>query len=222
MTPIPLFLTAKHPCSYLDDRFAQSVVVDPDLQLTPEIYGQLMAQGFRRSGDDVYRPYCGSCADCIPSRLKAAQFTPNRSQKRCLNKNKETIAIIKPPIFEQAHYDMYLRYQAARHADGDMANTRPDDYIHFLGSSWCKTWFIEFIIGSELAGLAVADQTDDALSAVYTFFEPKFSAYSLGTYAVLWQIGHAKALRLEYVYLGFWISECKKWLIKATIIPCNY
>jgi leucyl-tRNA---protein transferase len=60
---------------------------------------------------------------------------------------------------------------------------------------------------------------NNALSAVYTFFEPKFSSYSLGVYAVLWQIEQAKKLHKEFIYLGFWIKQCKKMSYKSDYQP---
>lgn len=219
MMSIALFLATSHSCSYLDDESAQLAFVDPALPLTPMIYGELMAKGFRRSGDDVYRPHCPSCSACIPVRLPVNRFQPNRSQKRCWQKNANTVAVIKPPVFEQVHYQMYLRYQAARHAGGDMADSGPDEYLRFLGSSWCETRFIEFFIAQELAGIAVVDQVDDALSAVYTFFEPKFADYGLGAYAVLWQIEQARLHQREFLYLGFWIAACKKMAYKSSYQP---
>ena len=215
MSTIPLFLTPKHPCSYLEGELAQSAFVHPAFQLSPSIYSQLIAQGFRRSGDEVYIPHCAQCSACIPARLAVADFKPNRSQQRCLKRNIDTQAVVKPAVFDQAHYELYLRYQAIRHGDGDMANSSTDDYINFLGSSWCDTRFVEFSIDNELACVSVIDQLDNALSAVYTFFEPKFSSYSLGVYAVLWQIEQAKKQNREFVYLGFWIKKCKKMAYKS-------
>lgn len=219
MMTIPLALTQEHSCSYLENQQAQSLFVHPSCQLTTEIYEQLIMQGFRRSGDDVYKPQCQQCTTCIPVRIEVAHFIPGKSQKRCLEKNKHTRAIIKPPVFEQAHYDMYLRYQANRHADGAMAQSDRDEYLSFLGSSWCDTFFVEFLINDELAGLAVIDQFDNALSAVYTFFEPKFAGYSPGVYAVLWQIEQARQQGRQFLYLGYWIKECKKMAYKSNYQP---
>jgi len=219
MISIPLILTGEHPCSYLDDEAAQSLFIHPSFQLTPLIYSRLIEQGFRRSGDEVYKPHCPHCSACIPARLAVNQFQANRSQQRCLKKNINTLAVIKPPVFEQAHYDLYLRYQAVRHSGGDMANSSPEDYLDFLGSSWCDTQFVEFSINNKLAGVAVVDQLDNALSAVYTFFDPDLSAYSLGVYAVLWQIEQARRQHKDYLYLGFWIKECKKMAYKSGYQP---
>jgi arginine-tRNA-protein transferase len=219
MISIPLIVTAEHECSYLCHRLARSAFVHPDFALTPAVYEQLVAQGFRRSGDEVYHPHCLQCEACIPVRLAVADFKANRSQKRCLNSNRHTTAISKPAVFEQAHYDMYLRYQSSRHSDGAMAHASPDDYMNFLGSSWCDSRFVEFSIADELAAIAVVDQFPSALSAVYTFFEPKFSDYSLGTYAVLWQIAQAQTGRREFLYLGYWLKECQKMAYKSNYQP---
>jgi arginyl-tRNA--protein-N-Asp/Glu arginylyltransferase len=219
MTSIPLFLTSQHPCSYLEGELAQSVFVAPSFHLLSAHYSRLIEQGFRRSGDQVYAPHCSQCSACIPARLAVDEFKPNKSQKRCLKKNMNTKAVIKPAVFEQAHYDMYLRYQTIRHSSGPMAESGPEDYINFLASTWCDTRFVEFLINNELAAIAVVDQFNNAWSAVYTFFEPEFSSYSLGVYAVLWQIEQAKLQGREFLYLGFWIKQCKKMAYKIDYQP---
>lgn len=219
MTSVPLLITGPHPCSYLDGEQAQSVFVKPSFRLNTAIYSQLIAHGFRRSGDDVYSPHCAQCSQCVPVRIPVAQFKPNRRQKRCLQRNLQTAVIIKPAVFEQAHYDLYLRYQKQRHAEGNMANTSTDEYIRFLGSSWCNTQFVEFFCAGELAAVAIVDCFDNALSAVYTFFDPKFSNYSLGVYAVLWQIQYAQKQSLDWLYLGFWIADCQKMNYKNQYQP---
>jgi len=100
-----------------------------------------------------------------------------------------------------------------------MAHSSPDDYINFLAGSWCNTQFMEFSIADELAAVAIVDRLDNALSAVYTFFDPRFSSHSLGVYAVLWQINHAQEQGLEWLYLGFWIADCQKMNYKDQYHP---
>lgn len=219
MISIPLFLSEKHACSYLDDEVAQPAFVHPLFDMTAGIYSELIKQGYRRSGDEVYSPHCPNCSACIPVRLKVSDFIPNRNQQRCLRKNSATNIVIKPAAFDKAHYEMYLRYQCERHSDGSMAQSSPKDYLNFLKSTWCDTSFVEFSINGELAAIAVVDRMENALSAVYTFFEPKFSGFSLGVYAVLWQIEWAKQLEKEFLYLGFWINQCKKMSYKSDYQP---
>ena len=219
MISIPLVLSQEHPCGYLEPKIAQSLFVHPSYSITTSTYAHLLEQGFRRSGEEVYAPHCSQCSACIPARLPLKKFKPSKSQRRCMRKNIETQVNIKPAIFEQAHYDMYLRYQAIRHPEGSMINASPENYFSFLSSSWCNTQFVEFSIHNELAGIAIIDQFDEAWSAVYTFFEPKFSDYSLGVYAILWQIQQANLQQKEYLYLGFWLKDCTKMSYKTCYQP---
>lgn len=219
MTSIPLLISAPHACSYLDAEQAQSAFVNPAFTMNNNIYSELINHGFRRSGNEVYRPQCANCQQCIPTRLTVAEFQPNRQQKRCWQKNSLIRAVIKPAAFDANHYAMYLRYQQQRHADGTMVNSSDEDYIHFLSSRWCNTEFVEFFLADQLVALAIVDCVREGLSAVYTFFEPQFSQHSLGVYAVLWQIAEAKKRNLPYLYLGFWIKACKKMQYKSQYSP---
>jgi arginine-tRNA-protein transferase len=219
MISVPLWLSSPHDCSYLDNKIAQSVVVYEGFVLDTLMYSRLIEQGFRRSGDQVYAPHCPSCQACVPSRIAVADFQADRKQKRCWQRNRDTQVTIKPAKFETEHFKLYKRYQAERHDRGDNQQISEQDYIEFLSSNWCNTWFVEFRINHQLAAVAIVDVLDNALSAVYTFFDPVFAQYSPGVFAVLWQIEHAKCLNLEYVYLGFWIKACRKMLYKNQYQP---
>lgn len=219
MNSIQLFLSPEHECSYLENHTTQLAIVPASPELSTELYSQLIGLGFRRSGNEVYKPHCPACSDCISSRIAVDRFKPNRQQKRCWKKNLNTQIKIKPPSFDLSHYDLYLRYQKFKHPDGDMKKTTPSQYQAFLGSKWCKTIFVEFHIDNTLAAVAVVDQLDRALSAVYTFFNPDFAGYSPGVFAVLWQIEYAKKLQKDWLYLGFWIENCSKMSYKAQYQP---
>jgi arginine-tRNA-protein transferase len=151
--------------------------------------------------------------------LAVNEFKPKRRQKRCRTKNTATQTFIKPAVFDPLHYDLYLRYQQSRHGDGDMLHTSPEQYMDFLGSRWCDTVFVEFVHDGQLIAVAVVDRLPNALSAVYTFFDPDYSAYSPGVYAVLWQIEYARQWQLDWLYLGYWISNCAKMNYKTDYQP---
>lgn len=218
---LPLCVSGGYSCNYLPGQEARSLFVHPSMPMTVGLYAMLLEQGFRRSGNEVYKPYCHHCSACIPLRLDVAEFRANRSQKRCWQKNLATQVVVKPPLFEAAHYDLYLRYQTARHAGGDMAVASPEEYLGFLSSSWCETRFVEFFNDGHLMAVAAVDQLGGAWSAVYTFFDPGFSAYSPGVYAVLWQIEQAKLSGQAFLYLGFWISACQKMAYKSHYQPAQ-
>lgn len=219
MIRLPLWLTGENPCSYLDQRSNRSLVVDSDLQLDTSIYNQLLHKGFRRSGNQVYRPHCHDCQACIATRVPVDEFSPDRRQRRCLQRNRHTQVVIKSAKFDPRHFELYQRYQTARHQPDDAFPISHDDYLQFFDSDWCETWFVEFLISGQLAAVAVVDRVDDGLSAVYTFFDPAFNGYSPGVFAVLWQIEEALRLQLPYLYLGYWIADCRKMRYKNQYQP---
>jgi arginine-tRNA-protein transferase len=216
---LPIWLTKETTCNYLEDRLSQSAVVHPDFGMDTELYASLLANGYRRSGDQVYKPYCTDCQACISTRIPVNDFKPNRKQRRCMQKNQHTQVVIKTAEFNERHFDLYRRYQIARHQKPQDEDISRDDFLHFLSSRWSETWFVEFLIEGRLAAVAVVDQLYNALSAVYTYFDPHFDDYSPGVFAVLWQVEEARRRNLEYVYLGFWIADCRKMTYKIQYQP---
>ncbi len=219
MKSIPLYLGYEHECDYLPGQRARMAYVSPRVPLDPALYTRLAASGFRRSGDLVYRPHCRECSACVPVRVPVEEFRPNRAQRRVEKLNADLRVIRKQGVFDERHFWLYMRYLRSRHEDGHMVLSTPEDYIQFVGSGWGDTALYEFLEGEELRAVAVVDRLDDGLSAVYTFYDPEAMRRSLGTYAVLWQIGEARRQGLPWVYLGFWVSGCRKMAYKNSFRP---
>ena len=94
------------------------------------------------------------------------------------------------------------------------------DFRAMVEDSPIDTRIIEFRDESEeLVAAMLADRQADALSAVYSLFDPLMEKRSLGTYMVLWMIRRAEQLDLPYVYLGYWIEESPKMAYKARFRP---
>lgn len=217
--PPEVFLSMPHPCSYLPGRTATSLFLDPRQPLDSRQYASFMRLGFRRSGDLVYRPHCRECNACIPVRIPVERFRPNRGQKRVWQRNRDLTVSAQPPVFRQEQFDLYRRYQAARHAGGGMDDPDPQKYLNFLGARHIHAVFHEFRLREKLLGVAVTDILPDGLSAVYTFFDPDEKRRALGVHAVLWQIEHARERQLPWLYLGYWIEECPKMSYKGHYRP---
>ena len=124
-------------------------------------------------------------------------------------------------ISDDESYLLYDRYIRARHADGDMYPPDRDQFESFLNNPWGCTEYLEFREGEQLLGVAVVDQMLDGLSAIYTFYDPDAERRSLGRYAILWQIEHCRSRGLPYVYLGYWIRNCRKMAYKADYQPLD-
>jgi len=229
-----LYLSMPHACSYLPDHTSTIVFVDPRHALDDSLYSHYVRQGFRRSGDLIYRPYCRSCAACVPVRIPVEHFKPSRGQRRVWKKNADVRVSTKPPGFDPEHFSLYCRYQTNRHPGSTMDDPDPAKYIGFLQSRQVETVFVELRASSApalaasangtadhgtLLGVAVVDVLTDGLSAVYTFFDPDAHARGLGVYAILWQIAEAQRRGLPWIYLGYWIAESPKMAYKTNFRP---
>ena len=216
---LSLYLTAEHSCGYFADRNSANIVPDPKIPMNRSLYSLLVSNGFRRSGNFVYRPHCPGCQSCLPCRIDIAHFRPGRNQRRCLKKNSDLTTHIISARYSDEYFDLYTRYLNARHHDSSMANPQEDDFKQFLLCDWKQTLFIESRLNQRLISVTVADYLADGLSAVYTFFDPAEDKRSLGTHAVLQQIWFSQLYQLPYVYLGYWIKDHPKMHYKNSFKP---
>ena len=216
-----IFRTGEHPCGYFAERTANDLVLDPHDPRLPALYPMALDWGFRRSGDILYRPGCQGCRACVAVRVPVAQFTPNRSQRRCLTRNADVDARIVAPVRTEEHIALYLKYLGTRHRGGGMDDHGEHEFDQFLVGSWNDGRFLELREhGSHrLLAVAVTDLAGGAMSAVYTFYDPDESARGLGTLGVLRQLDWARRDGYAHLYLGYWIAGHPKMDYKRRFQP---
>ncbi|WP_394174541.1 arginyltransferase [Thalassotalea litorea] len=211
-------LTQHFPCNYLPEQKERLMVVMNHELLTNENYQRLLEAGFRRSGDQVYRPHCQRCDACESLRVPVKEFIASKSQKRILTLNKDikiNISSSEKPQF----YPLYERYINTIHIDGGMYPANREQYDNFIRSENIAQLFIELYLQDKLVSVAVTDHLPNALSALYTFYDPNFAKRSLGKLSILSQIEVARTLGKEFLYLGYQIDACAKMNYKNKYHP---
>ena len=221
LSALHFYLTAPYPCSYLPGRQARSQVATPAFLINAQVYSELVRHGFRRSGTHTYRPHCDECQACVPLRVPAKQFAPNRSQRRAWAQHAHLEASLHELHDNPEYYDLYQRYQRARHPGGGMDDDDHESYRSFLLQSHVDTLLVEFREGDALRMVSVIDLLSDGLSSVYTFYEPDLPRARFGVYNVLWQIELCRKLDLDFVYLGYWIRDSRKMSYKTAYRPAQ-
>jgi len=214
------FTTAPLPCPYVSGRLERKIVTELNGNDADALHEALSRAGFRRSHSIAYTPACPGCSACIPVRIVAAEFKPDRSMRRIARANAALMARRVPARATAEQFRLFARYQESRHSGGDMALMGFYDYRSMVEDSPVETFIVEFRHpDGTLAAACLADRLGDGLSAVYSFFEPDLAARSLGTHVVLWLIEEACRHGLPYLYLGYWIAESRKMSYKTRFQP---
>ncbi len=221
--PLTFYRTGPMPCPYLAGRVERNLFTELNGTQAQRLHDQLAQAGFRRSHHIVYRPACPGCNGCVPVRIPVPEFEMTRSQRRVWNKNSDLHVAISIARASEEHYELFTRYQNARHSGGEMATMSFSDFRSMIEDSVVQTELMT-IRDSEgrLLGACLTDVLTHGYSAVYSYFEPDEEQRSLGTFCVLWLLERARARGLDHLYLGYWIAECAKMTYKSRFKPVEH
>lgn len=214
------YTTAPLPCPYVAGRTERKVVTEITGAEAESLHDKLSRAGFRRSHNIAYAPVCPSCSACIPIRIPVATFQPDRTLRKIARANAEMEGYEAPARASAEQFQLFQRYQQARHGDGDMSTMSFYDYRAMVEDTPIETMLVEFREPDDrLLGACLTDKLGDGLSAVYSYFMPGLEKRSLGTLTILWLVERARVLGLPYVYLGYWVRESRKMAYKARFRP---
>ncbi len=216
------YVTAPQPCPYLDGRMERKLFTALQGDQAQSLNDRLSKQGFRRSQNVLYRPSCAECSACMSARIRVADFTPNRTQRRVHKRASFLQRNPTSPWATEDQFALFRRYLDARHADGGMADMDIFEFAAMIEETPIKTRVIEYSrapepgeYGDQLSAVCLTDVFDDGLSMVYSFYDPDLTHLSLGSYLILDHIDIAREAGLPYVYLGYWVPGSRKMGYKA-------
>lgn len=208
-----------HPCPYIPGNEAQNIVLWPDEVVNKPVASHLNLNGFRRSGEQLYRPHCGACSACESTRILVADYQFNRASKRCLKKSTALRVEWSAKYDGELFYPLYAQYISKRHADGDMYPPSYTQFESFLGPMFDFNCYLSIYEGERLIGVMVYDWLNDGLSAVYSFFDGDNTKLGLGRLLILKLVERTRELNLPYLYLGYAVDQCQKMHYKAEHHP---
>jgi len=209
------------PCPYLPDQVATFRFGNG--YLAGSHYEEMLAWGYRRNGQYVYRPVCRMCSECWVLRVPVARFRRSKSQRRVWNRGLGLFrATLGPCRYSEEKADIYERYLAFQH-EGDEGPVTEERYSTFLVDSCLphETMEIQYRVRGRLAGVGIVDRLRHSLSTVYFYFDPEFAELSPGTWSALFEIELARTWKLDHYYLGYYIPGCPAMNYKSRFQPCE-
>ncbi len=212
-----------HGCAYLSAERA-SLELCVMLDVSAAELELLIERGWRRFGPLYFRPACGACSECVSLRVCVESFAPNKSQRRAARACARLRRVIGPPRVDVDRLALYAQWHEGREQARDwepnpQTRSRYAREFAFPHSCAREVAVYDDDEGGRLVGIGLFDETPNALSAVFFFYDPTYARMSLGTANVLSLIADARATGRAHVYLGYRVAGCASLRYKANFRP---
>src|SRR5262245_58444783 len=176
---------------------------------TPAEMDGLWAQGWRHFGTRFFRyassVYLGQPVRVLPLRIDLRDFLPSRSQRRVFKRNADVRVDFGQAVIDAERETMFFKHRSRFKEDV------PDSLSDFLSSAPaqipCETKECRLFVSDRLFGVGYFDIGEQAVSAVYSIFDPVESPRSPGIKLILEEIQWAREHEFRYFYLGY----CYDW-----------
>lgn len=174
-------------------------------EMAPAELDACLAQGWRHFGRTFFRYnfalHEGALCGVLPLRVRLADFTPSKSERRILRRNADLTTVIRATEHREEYDTLFARHRVR------FTESVPDSLRDFLSAAPatepCENVAVEVRAGGTLVAVSFLDLGAESGSSVYAMFDPEWSARSPGVYTLLLEIAHAQALGRRYHYLGY-------------------
>ena len=143
------YLTQEQPCPYLPDRMERKLFTRLQPARGRGDIDELLKNGFRRSQNIAYQPYCDGCQKCVSVRVRVDEFAMSRNQKRVWRKNQDLLVRRKAAVASPEQYRLFCNYIDTRHGDGGMADMTVMDYMVMVEDSVVDTYITEYRLAGD-------------------------------------------------------------------------
>ena len=201
---------SESPCSYLPGQTAR-MVYRLAYKMSEKRYEHLLSRGWRRFGRTLFRPACAACRACQSLRVIIPEFSPSKSQRRCLAQNSDVTVSIHKPGLSDEHISLYNRFHLDMHHRRQWPFreiTREHYSDSFLDGQFSFAREFQYRHREQLIGLGLVDVTDNVMSSIYFFHDPDWRDAALGTYSLVREIDNGRAHLRQWLYMGYYIRDC--------------
>ncbi len=209
------------PCPYLDGRVARLPLRLPTRELSREELDDRLLAGDRRQGYVLYRTACPACRACEPIRIDVTRFSPDRSQRRAFVRGQQLFDVeIGVPVVDSRRVALYNLHKRERGLGDGQPPIDRGRLSRFPGQQLLRQLRDPLLrIDGELVAIALSDHGQNALSAVYCYYDPAFERASPGTFSIMKQVELCRNWGLRFLYLGLYIADCDAMQYKARYMP---
>ncbi|MCP5047810.1 MAG: arginyltransferase [bacterium] len=204
-------------CPYLEGM----VTVNENLyvkELDERDLERFLSMGFRHFGEVFFRPICAHCRSCIPLRVPVEKFSPSKSVRRLFNRNSElTVTLGKPEPSEEL-FELY-KHHKLRFNDKRAISESYEQYVESFFYPYPFNRMLTIRLNHDVVAVSHLDVTSNVMSAIYCYFDARYSRYSPGKFAVYKEIMLAKEMGLKWLYLGYYIARNRHTNYKVRFKP---
>lgn len=165
----------------------------------------LLADGWRHFGTHFFRYNLGiyqvEIRNVIPLRIRLADFSPSKSQRRVLRKNFDLKVIIRPIEIASEKEELFERHKLR--FDQGIPNSLYDFLSQEPARVPCEAFEAAVYQGERLVASSFFDVGARAASGIYAMFEPTEFRRSLGIFTMLKEIEFAIEHGKEFYYQGY-------------------
>jgi len=216
-----MYYRERFPCPYMQD--GRMAVIEYLLPSGDDAnrFDEYLSQGYRRIASLFYHSCCEGCSSCIPIRLAVGDFTTSRSQKRTLRENEDIdVRVLPVPAITGEKVSLYETYLRTKHGKNeDSSDLDPERSLRMIHYGFEHALEMDYYLGDRLIGVGILDETEDALSSNYFYYDTAYLSRRLGIYSVMQEIFLTRIMKKRYYYLGFYIAEAEKMAYKKFFRP---
>lgn len=165
----------------------------------------LLAEGWRNFGTYFFRHnvgvFRGEYRKVLPLRIRLADFTLSKTQRRNLKRNEDLQIIIRPIVIDEEKEQLFHRHKSR------FEEYPPESIYVFLSRQPATVPSEAFELccyeNENLLAVSFFNEGHDSVSGIYAMFEPTETRRGLGILTMLLEIKYAQETGKNFYYQGY-------------------